>query len=219
MRFLCLHGWGTSAKILQSQLDPLIRELSRDNSATFHIVEGDIEAEPGPGIEGYYEGPYFSFYKFPRTFEDDDTSMMEAYELMYDIIEEEGPFDGVLGFSHGGTLASGFLIHHAKTNPYEAPPFRCAVFMNSLPPFRMNPGENPVVDEGLRGYIKIPTVSVAGTKDFVYDYSLALHELCDPKSSTLVLHDKGHDIPGDARNVSKMAGAVKDLTNRAMYVW
>jgi hypothetical protein len=31
----------------------------------------------------------------------------------------EGPFDGVLGFSHGGTLAAGFMIHHAKMNPNE----------------------------------------------------------------------------------------------------
>ena len=143
---------------------------------------------------------------------------MEAYDLMYNIIDEEGPFDGVLGFSHGGTLASGFLIHHAKTNPYIAPPFRCAVFLNSLPPFRMNPGESPVVDKDLEGYIKIPTVNVAGTKDFVYDYSLALYGLCDPETSALLLHDKGHNIPGDAGNVKKMAKAIKDLSKRAMYV-
>ena len=136
-----------------------MRELKQDNTAEFHFVEGDVDSEPGPGIEGFYEGPFYSYYKFPRAFDDSDESMLSAYELLYDILEEEGPFDGVLGFSHGGTLASGFLMHHAKTRPFDPSPFRCAIFMNSLPPFRMNPGESPVVDDGfLEGCIQIPTL-------------------------------------------------------------
>nr|ASK38716.1 hydrolase 341 [Paecilomyces divaricatus] len=226
VRFLCLHGWGTNIQILQSQLGPLMRELQKDNSAEFHFIQGDVEADPGPGIEGFYEGPYYSFYQFPRTFpdsddeEDDggDASMFEAYEMIYDIIAEEGPFDGILGFSHGGTLASGFLIHHSKTSPYTPPPFRCAVFFNSLPPFRMDPGEELVVDDDLARHLTIPTLSIAGTRDFVYKQSLMLHQLCDEKSSQLILHGKGHEIPGDAATVARMAKAFRALCLRAMYL-
>jgi len=218
LRFLCLHGWGTSVKILGSQLGPLMRELKRDNTAEFHLIEGDLDSEPGPGIEGYYEGPFYSYYKFPRSFEDSDESMLEAYELLDEIIEEEGPFDGVLGFSHGGTLASGWLLHHAATDPFAPPPVRCAVFLNSLPPFRMNPGEDPVVDAGLKeGSIQIPTVHVAGTKDFVYDYSIKLHQLCDPRNSQLIIHNKGHDIPGDSKNVTAMAKAIRKMSAEVVY--
>lgn len=196
-----------------------MKELQRDNTATFHFVEGDIDSEPGPGIAGYYDGPYYSYYKFPRSFSDDDSSLQEAYDLLYDIIDEEGPFDGVLGFSHGGTLASGLLIHHAKMYPQEPPLFRCAIFVNSLPPFRMNPGENPVIDADLDGYINIPTVSVGGSRDWLLEYSRALHRLCNSSRSIWVTHSKGHDIPGDKKNVAVMAAAIRKLSVEALSVW
>lgn len=196
-----------------------MKELQRDNTATFHFVEGDIDSEPGPGIAGYYDGPYYSYYKFPRSFSDDDSSIQEAYEHLYEIIDEEGPFDGVLGFSHGGTLASGLLIHHAKMHPRAPPLFRCAIFVNSLPPFRMNPGENPVIDPDLDGYINIPTVSVGGSKDWLLEYSRALHRLCNSSRSIWVVHSKGHDIPGDKKNVAVMAAAIRKLSIEALSVW
>lgn len=196
-----------------------MKELQLDNTATFHFVEGDIDSEPGPGIAGYYEGPYYSYYKFPRSFSDDESSVQEAYDILYDIIDEEGPFDGVLGFSHGGTLASGFLIHHAKRYPREPPLFRCAIFVNSLPPFRMNPGENPVIDSDLDGYINIPTVSVGGAKDWLLEYSRALHRLCNSSRSIWVMHSKGHDIPRDKKNVAVMAAAIRKLLVEALSVW
>ncbi|EAW12335.1 putative DUF341 family oxidoreductase [Aspergillus clavatus NRRL 1] len=224
LKLLCLHGWGTNIKkILQSQLNGLMTELQRDNTATLHFVEGDVDSIPGPGIAGFYDGPYYSYYKFPRSFSDPDgseeESMLDAYNLLYDIIDDEGPFDGILGFSHGGTLASGFLIHHAKMFPNEPPLVRCAIFINSLPPFRMNPGENPVVDADLNGYIKIPTVNIAGSKDPLFKYSLALHRLCDPTRSTWVVHSKGHDIPNDKKNVALMSAGIRKLAVEALSIW
>lgn len=198
-------------------------ELRRDNTATFHFVEGDIDSVPGPGIAGFYDGPYYSYYKFPRSLSDPDgseeESLLEAYNLLYDIIDEDGPFDGILGFSHGGTLASGFLIHYAKTYPHEPPLFRCAIFINSLPPFRMDSGENPVIDSDLDGYIKVPTVSIAGAKDSLFEYSLALYRLCDPSRSTWIVHSKAHDIPNDKKNVALMAAGIRKLAIEALAIW
>lgn len=196
-----------------------MRELQRDNTATFHLVEGDIDSEPGPGIAGFFDGPYYSYYKFPRSFSDDDTSMLEAYDLLYEIIKEDGPFDGILGFSHGGTLASGFLIRHAKMYPNDPPLFRCAIFLNSLPPFRMNPGEEPVIDSDLDGYINIPTVSVGGAEDGLLEYSRALHRLCDSSRSLWIMHSKGHDVPTDKKNVAVMAAAIRKLSVEALTLW
>lgn len=194
---------------------PLIHELQKDNNASFYFVEGDVESGPGPGIEGIFEGPYVMFYKFPRSIDDDDTSLNRAYELLQEVIEEDGPFDGVLGFSHGGTLAFGFLAHLFKTNPYEPPPFRCAIFMNAPAPFRMDHYDNVIMEDGLKGLIDIPTLHIAGTNDFAYPYSLKLYALCDPRLSTLFLHEKGHQIPSDARNVKRIATAIRELGNKA----
>lgn len=207
--------------ILYVPIAGLMKDLQRDNTATFHFVEGDIESEPGPGIAGYYDPPYYSYYKFPRSFSDDDTSLLEAYDLLYDILVEEGPFDGILGFSHGGTLAAGFLIHQAKMYPHKPPLVRCAIFVNSIPPFRMDPGRDqcPVIDDDLEGYINIPTVSIAGAKDWLFEYSVMLHHICNEKDSSLVVHSKGHYIPGDQKNVTVMSAAIRKLALRVMSVY
>ncbi|KAJ5137695.1 hypothetical protein N7526_003928 [Penicillium atrosanguineum] len=209
LRLLCVHGWGTSEKV-----SGLIGDLQRDNTVTFHFLEGEVDSDAGPGIAGYYDGPYYSYCRIPRAFsaEDDGSEILEAYNLLYETNALHGPFDGVLGFSHGGTLAAGLLIHPAKMLPQEPPLVRCAIFVNSLPPFRMHPGEYPVVDKGLEGYIKIPCVNVAGAKDPLFPCSLALHRICDPQSSPFVVHEKGHDIPTDRKNVAILAHAVRRLS-------
>ncbi|CEJ61217.1 hypothetical protein PMG11_09754 [Penicillium brasilianum] len=222
LRLLCLHGWGTSEKILRSQLSGLTGDLQRDNTATFHFLEGELDSEPGPGIAGLYEGPYYSYYRFPRSFsvtDDDDSDILAAYDQLDEAITLHGPFDGVLGFSHGGTLAAGYLIHRAKMSPGETPPFRCAIFVNSLPPFRMHPGQRPVIEEGLEGWIRLPVVNIAGAKDSLFEFSLALHRICDQRCSSFVVHGKGHDIPLDAENVAIMAGAIRKLSIKLLGNW
>lgn len=197
-------------------------DLQRDNIATFHFLEGEVDSEPGPGIAGFYDGPYYSYYRFPRTFspEDmDESDVLEAYEQLYETIALHGPFDGVLGFSHGGTLAAGLLIHHAKMLPQEPPLFRCAIFVNSLPPFHMDPGSQPMIDSDMEGYITIPCLNIAGAKDALFDYSLALHQLCGPQRSTFVVHGKGHDIPIDRKNVTIMASAIRKLSIQVSGTW
>lgn len=42
--------------------------------------------------------------------------LVEAYEYIYSIIEEDGPFDGVMGFSQGAALASSLIIRHTRTH-------------------------------------------------------------------------------------------------------
>jgi Serine hydrolase (FSH1). len=78
----------------------------------------------------------------------------------------------------------------------------------------MHPGEYPVIDEGLEGYIKVPCVNVAGAKDVLFECSLALHKICDPQWSTFIVHGKGHDIPTDRKNVAIMATAIRKLSIR-----
>lgn len=196
-----------------------MKDLQEDHTVQFHFFEGDIESVPGPGIKDYFDGPFYSYYQFPRSFDENDESMLEAYQILDEVIEEEGPFDGVLGFSHGGTLASGYLIHYAKTKPNTPPPFRCAIFLNSLPPFRMNPGEEPVVDDDLKGYINVPTVNVAGLADFAYKYSIELHQLCPAKQAALVVHDGAHDVPRDSKNVATISMAIRKLAVDALHLW
>lgn len=47
MRFLCLHGFGSSGAILEMQMSNLQREL--DPTFELVFVDGPFESERGPG--------------------------------------------------------------------------------------------------------------------------------------------------------------------------
>lgn len=83
----------------------------------------------------------------------------------------------------------------------------------------MHPGGLPVIDQGLEGYIKVPCVSIAGEKDPLFECSLALHRICDSRSSAFVVHGKGHDVPTDRKNVAIMAAAIRKLAIKMSGVW
>ena len=52
--------------------------------------------------------------------------------MLTEIIEEDGPFDGILGFSQGGSLAVAYLLQHEIDHPNEEPPFKFAAIFSSV---------------------------------------------------------------------------------------
>jgi len=54
----------------------------------------------------------------------------EAHDLLAAVIAEEGPFDGVVGFSQGASLAASYAIQHQINFPDQPPPFRFAVLFS-----------------------------------------------------------------------------------------
>jgi Serine hydrolase (FSH1) len=92
---LGLHGMGTNADIFRAQTASFRSILP--SHYTFHFPEGEYEYPAADGIAEIYPGPYLCWYPFPPTLE----NVSEAHELIWNIIEEDGPFDGVMGFSQG----------------------------------------------------------------------------------------------------------------------
>jgi pimeloyl-ACP methyl ester carboxylesterase len=54
----------------------------------------------------------------------------EAYDRLDDFIRNHGPFDGVVGFSMGASLAMGYMLHHRRKSPDAGPPFSFAVLFS-----------------------------------------------------------------------------------------
>ena len=205
-------------------------DLEKDCSASFYFLDGLVEQPASKEVDGLYEGPYYGYFRCDYsmsenasdsfreawkngTFQD---SVIEAYNLIYNILEEEGPFGGIIGFSHGATLAAAFLLYHAKNNPLDSPfaTFRCAVFISGSAPL----GENGVrlsLDEDVGALLKIPTVHVAGKTDELFEESLNLYRLCEKYTAKLVCHDKGHWVPRDRTNTLAMVKAIRDLIDRS----
>ncbi|KAL9122901.1 MAG: hypothetical protein Q9187_000552 [Circinaria calcarea] len=203
---------------MESQLGPLAYEHSKDNSAEFVYLEGEIPSPAGSGVGDVYEGPYYSFYPWPPEMEPGqyERSREEAYQLIYETIEEDGPFDGIIGFSQGATLTYSFLQHHAKTHPFDPPysPFRCAVFICGLPPFRLDTRATMLFDD-IQTKVSIPTVHIAGKSDDVFKHSLALYDMCKAETSTLLCHSQGHTVPWNRQITVAMANAIRKLDSQA----
>jgi hypothetical protein len=135
--------------------------------------------------------------------------------MLSTVIEEEGPFDGILGYSHGGTLAYSFLAEHARRFPLE-PPFRCGIFFNASCPFRLVDGK--IVDETTvrSTNLNMPTLHVVSESDFMYKQSLKLLSWCGSGQETLIRHEKGHAIPNDAKMAKAIGDAIRKLSLCAM---
>ncbi len=76
------------------------------------------------GVPDFVQGPFFNWHEGMLS-----PSVEKAQAFIYEIIEDEGPFDGVLGLSQGAALAMSMLLHHEIRHPNKPPPFRFAVLI------------------------------------------------------------------------------------------
>lgn len=113
---------------------------------------------PAPGIDAFFPGPYFCFYELPTLEE-----VQDAHDLITETIEEEGPFDAVIGFSQGGALASSYILSDLlSATPRN--PFKCAIFFCSSMPFDLTSRPFCVYQDGTSRY--------ADTKEPIPDFDV-----------------------------------------------
>ncbi|EAW08825.1 uncharacterized protein ACLA_097660 [Aspergillus clavatus NRRL 1] len=206
MRFLCLHGAGTSA---EASTGGIIQELE-SKGHKFVFVDGRVNSKPEPEIEGILDGPFYSHY--PRdVYPGED--LARAFEYTLNIMEKQGPFDGVMGFSQGAALTCALLAHHAKTN--STPLFKVAVFICAAKPFESSGNKELVAEEG-QYPVSIPTTHIVGKQDPYYSSSMHLYGLCDPSTAVFYDHGSKHHIPFDQKNTSAMTAAIEQSIERAM---
>lgn len=138
MKILCLHGMGTNSDIYEAQLAPIIAHM--DPAYEFVFVDGLVECEPADNVEGVFPAPFYCYYDKPTL-----GQVEAAYGLIYEIIKDEGPFDGIFGFSQGAALAASLILHHQSTcfSRAQDDPFKFAVFMCASLPFSPKSHDSP----------------------------------------------------------------------------
>lgn len=88
------------------------------------------------------------------------SSVLESELNLLELIEQDGPFDGVLGYSAGAAFAAQVMIRHALIDPTGTPLFRFAVFINGGTPLKVfkladeNVTETNIVADELNREIK-----------------------------------------------------------------
>ncbi|PYH45330.1 putative DUF341 family oxidoreductase [Aspergillus saccharolyticus JOP 1030-1] len=209
MRFLCLHGAGTSGEIFEIQAGGITYALEKKGH-TFTFVNGRIESEGEADIKDVFDGPFYSHY--PRATKPGE-DLARAIAYVQQIIDKEGPFDGVMGFSQGCALASAMIMQHASTS--NTPLFKLAVFICGAAPF--DPAGMELVEPTPGSYpITIPTTHIVGKQDALYPHSMKLYRLCDPTKAEFYDHGSRHLVPFDVKNTEAMIAAVEASIRRVL---
>ncbi|KAL1970128.1 hypothetical protein VTN77DRAFT_6533 [Rasamsonia byssochlamydoides] len=211
MRLLCLHG-------------PLIHELGKDSTVSFEFIDREIDSSPAEGVEALFDGPFRGWYAWDSTKQNlPRETVKEAMEYILSVVEE-GPFDGVVGFSQGAALASSLLVyHHHSSMTRDAPQnnnsssnnlFKFAVFICGGLPFNQDGTRmfDPEVDGQI---IHVPSLHVMGTKDRWRHESMGLSKLCDQRTAKLYEHGQGHVLPSDRETTLAIADLIRYTAAKA----
>ena len=110
--------------------------------------------------------------------------MEKSLAMLEEYIAEHGPFDGLLGFSQGGVLASFLLAaQHRGQALQQHPPFRVAILIAS-----MSNRSAPHFHD-----IPIPTVHVVGDTDPLDPRIVTMTEKW--RNPVVIRHEGGHKVP------------------------
>ena len=223
---------------------PVIKELESDGTAEFYITEGHVEATPPPGYEDYFgPGPHRRFLEydglgqvdilkrlqdFPEEATAEDTlrqllphgeepvrvSVHNALDRLYRTMDEEGPFEGVLGYSEGATLASTLLLHDRRRcqKAGRESQLKCGLFFAGWPPIDLD-GHSLALSDECGQLIDVPTCHVLGAADPFLQGVMALYNVCNPDNASLFDHGQGHTLPRDPDVVKELGDVVRDMVN------
>lgn len=199
---------------------PLARAFASGGGVDFHCVDAPNEVEEAPGVAAYYGGPYLGWLEFPNINTDEAVpreTLDDAMEYIDEIVEEDGPFDGILGFSQGATMAFCYLHYRLRTRPFDPPflPFSCAIFISASGTAKDQGTLVEYVGSTGRS-ITIPTLHVYGKQDDSSVAATTMFDYCKAGGHVeFLLHPYGHNIPTDAESSQRILKAIKALEKKS----
>ncbi|KAL2697596.1 hypothetical protein AAEP93_011500 [Penicillium crustosum] len=100
-----------------------------DPSWEFYFLGGKVICQPDPGgIPPSVPGPYLCY-----SADFDPVSMRAAHALVEEAFQNQGPFDGVFGFSQGASVLIAYLLEQIVTYPERPLPVRFGIFCSAVP--------------------------------------------------------------------------------------
>ncbi|KAK6525867.1 hypothetical protein TWF281_010911 [Arthrobotrys megalospora] len=210
MRFLCLHGLGTNSKVFETQTAAIRAELGEEHE--YEFVDGTLPWPKAKELGDLFsdEDEYLAYYD-PLSAE----SMLNALFQLENYIEEEGPFDAVMGFSHGGALSSTLLLGRGTERAGWQSPFKLAVFLAGGGPLSwdaLHKNQTVLLDREYNlSRIRIPTAHIWALNDELGpSMSGVLEQLCTPNLRHGYVHNDGHTVPG-TRSPETLRGTLRTI--------
>ncbi|SOE99813.1 Serine hydrolase (FSH1) [Burkholderia sp. OK233] len=193
LRILCLHGYHGSADVLRKQMKTLTDGLN--DLAEFECVDAPSLAR---GDFGWWHA--VEHHGVANTRESGSNRVAMTYEgwdetcrWVVAIFANEGPFDGVFGFSQGGALAAllvGLRAPDGKPTEHQPLSFGFAILVGA---FAARDLRLATLYESTANY-DLPSIHIIGRADSVVP-SQASRSLAFQFNRPLILeHDGGHVI-------------------------
>lgn len=210
-------------------------ELARTETVEFHFLNSPHEVPPYGALGSSHPGPFFCFYgdSYPdigallAKVQDQSASdsspeercrtlnlehvtsftpqLAPKYVQEYAKTSDAGPFDGLLGFSEGASVAADVLLDQERTSER---PFKCGVFFCGIPPYKPSSADMYLADECGEA-IKIPTVHITGARDLANFAGSALKNLCSSENASAYEHSQGHEVPRAPAVTKRMATLIR----------
>lgn len=187
-KILFLHGFTMNGSVCKIKASSIAASLEA-RGHLFYFPDGPIrlaadDASHDFGLRSWWV--------------DGDTIELAVQELRR-VVREQGPFDGIAGFSQGAAVAQ-LLSNHGELLGNGA--FKFAIY------FAGYVVKNQELNETyLQNKIQIPNLSVVGSLDTVIA-SLRSREFVEryvePASATFIEHDGAHNIPRNKSTVGKI---------------
>ncbi|KAG6548641.1 hypothetical protein Mapa_009795 [Marchantia paleacea] len=191
LKVLALHGSRTSGAILKKQVSkwsPAIHDL-----IDFTFLDGPTPAQGESDVQHIYEGPYFEWMQSNKDYTE-FYNYRESIAFVIDYVEKNGPFDGLLGFSQGATLAGCIVALQRRKwdilgkSAADLPPIRFFIAISGAN--LRDPGINDVY---LGTPMDVPTLHLIGAKDFMCEPSTQFLQFW--KDPVTIKHPQGHTVP------------------------
>lgn len=120
---------------------------------------------------------------------------LEDMDRLNKLLDSEGPFDAVLGFSHGACIAATLLHDNITKSKDRGVPsmFKMGIFLCGTPPYNLTEGGVLLADTAGQVF-ELPTIHMIGSADPLIDLALALYNLCNPDTAEIFDHGRGHQL-------------------------
>lgn len=189
LRILCFHGFGTNKDILTYQLRQFKKFFK---NIEFVTIDGPFQISRSlvndPSLIPLLEKTGQKCFSWLRVMHENVYVYLDqTMNYIIDFIKKEGPFDGVLGFSQGGMIASYFTYYceffEEKIKGWSKPKFTILISSGVFFP--------PQVKK--KFIINTPSIHFIGENDFLFAKTLFISTLYS--KPTLIFHKEGHRIP------------------------
>lgn len=198
LRILALHSWRTSAKIFKEQFARVQLGLEIEELAELVFVDAphSNKGPPPKDVAGIFEGPYYEWFTIHKSESQQPggppiTAYMgleQSEEYLCQIMREQGPFDGLIGFSQGGLMASVLVAQQrAGLLLQDMPPLRFVLLFGSVM------SHHPRHVETYQGRVQVPSCHVVGHQDWVKEHAIDLARQF--QNPIVIMHPRGHVIP------------------------